>query len=298
MNKQPINKLIIFILIISTYFFIFNKLNKSKIKIENTTLINNIINSTKFSKENIKTKYFKYKVKDLYNNPVKYTRFNNIIKTTEEVLNEETLPSPKNEPIIYIFNTHQTEEYAINDPNYVIKPTITTANYIMEEVLEKNYNTLVEERSIKEILNKNNWKYSYSYKASRIYLEDVKTKYPSLKYYIDVHRDSISKDKTTITINNKSYAKLLFIVGLDNLNYQQNLMFTEKLHNKINELYPNLSKGIYKKSGVGVNGIYNQDFSPYLILVEVGGYENTMTEVMNTSIAFSECFLEVINEYK
>lgn len=298
MNKQPINKLIIFILIISTYFFIFNKLNKSKIKIENTTLINNIINSTKFSKENIKTKYFKYKVKDLYNNPVKYTRFNNIIKTTEEVLNEETLPSPKNEPIIYIFNTHQTEEYAINDPNYVIKPTITTANYIMEEVLEKNYNTLVEERSIKEILNKNNWKYSYSYKASRIYLEDVKTKYPSLKYYIDVHRDSISKDKTTITINNKSYAKLLFIVGLDNLNYQQNLIFTEKLHNKINELYPNLSKGIYKKSGVGVNGIYNQDFSPYLILVEVGGYENTMTEVMNTSIAFSECFLEVINEYK
>ena len=277
MNKQPINKLIIFILIISTYFFIFNKLNKSKIKIENTTLINNIINSTKFSKENIKTKYFKYKVKDLYNNPVKYTRFNNIIKTTEEVLNEETLPSPKNEPIIYIFNTHQTEEYAINDPNYVIKPTITTANYIMEEVLEKNYNTLVEERSIKEILNKNNWKYSYSYKASRIYLEDVKTKYPSLKYYIDVHRDSISKDKTTITINNKSYAKLLFIVGLDNLNYQQNLIFTEKLHNKINELYPNLSKGIYKKSGVGVNGIYNQDFSPYLILVEVGGYENTMT---------------------
>ena len=159
MNKQPINKLIIFILIISTYFFIFNKLNKSKIKIENTTLINNIINSTKFSKENIKTKYFKYKVKDLYNNPVKYTRFNNIIKTTEEVLNEETLPSPKNEPIIYIFNTHQTEEYAINDPNYVIKPTITTANYIMEEVLEKNYNTLVEERSIKEILNKNSWSY-------------------------------------------------------------------------------------------------------------------------------------------
>ena len=298
MNKQPINKLIIFIFIISTYFFIFNKLNKSKIKIENTTLINNIINSTKFSKENLKTKYFKYKVKDLYNNPIKYTRFNNIIKTTEEVLNEETLPSSKKEPIIYIFNTHQTEEYATNDPNYVIKPTITTATYIMEEVLEKNYNTLVEERSIKEILNKNNWKYSYSYKASRIYLEDVKTKYPSLKYYIDVHRDSISKDKTTITINNKSYAKLLFIVGLDNLNYQQNLIFTEKLHNKINELYPNLSKGIYKKSGVGVNGIYNQDFSPYLILVEVGGYENTMTEVMNTSIAFSECFLEVINEYK
>ena len=298
MTKQTINKLIILIIIISIYVIIFNKLNKSKIKIENTNLIYNIINDTKFSKENDKTNYFKYKLIDLYNNPIKYTKFNNIKISNKEVLKEESSSSIKNEPIIYIYNTHQTEEYAVNDPNYVIKPTITTVNYIMEEVLEKNYNTLVEERSIKEILNTNNWKYSYSYKASRIYLEDVKTKYPSLKYYIDVHRDSISKEKTTITINNKSYAKLLFIVGLDNQNYQENLQFTEKIHNKINELYPNLSKGIYKKSGVGVNGIYNQDFSPYVILVEVGGYENTITEVMNSSIAFSECFLEVINEYK
>lgn len=298
MTKQTINKLIILIIIISIYVITFNKLNKSKIKIGNTNLIYNIINDTKFSKENNKTNYFKYKLIDLYNNPIKYTKFNNTKISNKEVLKEEPSSSIKNEPIIYIYNTHQTEEYSVNDPNYVIKPTITTVNYIMEEVLEKNYNTLVEERSIKEILNTNNWKYSYSYKASRIYLEDVKTKYPSLKYYIDVHRDSISKEKTTITINNKSYAKLLFIVGLDNQNYQENLQFTEKIHNKINELYPSLSKGIYKKSGVGVNGIYNQDFSPYVILVEVGGYENTLTEVMNSSIAFSECFLEVINEYK
>ena len=28
---------------------------------------------------------------------------------------------------------------------------------------------------------------------------------------------------------------------------EDNLEFTEKINNKINELYPNLSKGIYKK---------------------------------------------------
>ena len=44
--------------------------------------------------------------------------------------------------------------------------------------------------------------------------------------------------------------------------------------------------------------VYNQDFSPYTILVEMGGPENTIDEVLNTSLAFSECFLEVIDEYE
>ena len=74
--------------------------------------------------------------------------------------------------------------------------------------------------------------------------------------------------------------------------------FTEKISQKINEKYPNLSKGIYQKEGPGVNGVYNQDFSPFTILVEMGGPENTIDEVLNTSLAFADCFLEVIREYE
>ena len=66
------------------------------------------------------------------------------------------------------------------------------------------------------------------------------------------------------------------------------------INNKINEKYPALSKGIYKKGGEGVNGVYNQDFSPYAILIEIGGYENTTTEVMNSALAFAERFMEGI----
>ena len=37
-------------------------------------------------------------------------------------------------------------------------------DYILEDIFNKNgYSTLVEERSIKEILNQNNWKYANSY---------------------------------------------------------------------------------------------------------------------------------------
>lgn len=201
-------------------------------------------------------------------------------------------------PTIYIYNTHQTEEYkARNFIEESVKPTVQMNNYILEDVFTKaGYNTLVEERNIKEVLNSNHWNYAASYKASRVFLESTKKENPTLKYFLDVHRDSLPKDKTTTTINDKSYAKILFIVGLENPNYIENLNFTEKINQKLIEKYPNLSKGIYKKAGPGVNGVYNQDISPRSILVEMGGPENTIDEVLNTCLAFAECFLEVLKD--
>lgn len=229
-------------------------------------------------------------------NPVKvlnreYTKYLNTVKT-------EPVISNKKEPIIYLYNTHQTEEYlASNYAEFSVNPTVIMNNYILEDIFNRNgISSYVEESSIKEILNNNNWNYVNSYKASRILLEKRKVEYPSLKYFIDIHRDSLNKDKTTVEINGKMYAKVLFIVGLENPNYQDNLLFTERINNKFNELYPNLSKGIYQKGGEGVNGIYNQDFSEYSILIEIGGSENTTSEVLNTALAFSEVFMEIINE--
>ena len=127
-------------------------------------------------------------------------------------------------------------------------------------------------------------------------MEESKKKYPSLAYFIDIHRDSLEKDRTTVQIGDKYYAQVLFIIGLENENYRENLDFTEKIVKKMDEKFPSLCKGIYKKAGIGVNGIYNQDFSPRTILIEIGGFENTTTEVMNTTVAFSQCFLEVLHE--
>ncbi len=218
----------------------------------------------------------------------------------EEHKVEKRKSKEKQNPTIYIYNTHQTEEYTPSSfVEYSIMPTVQMNNYILEEKFEENnYTTIVEEKNIKEVLNKNGWNYAGSYQASRIFLETAKKNYPTLKYFIDVHRDSLGKDKTTITIDKKSYAKILFIVGLENPNYSKNLEFTEKINQKLNEKYPGLSKGIYKKEGEGVNGVYNQDFSPFTILVEMGGPENTIDEILNTSLAFSECFIEVINQYE
>ncbi len=228
-----------------------------------------------------------------YSNNSIINSFNNFIKPKP---NTKVKEENKKDPIIYIYNSHQTEEYASNDL-FSFSPNVTMINYILENTFNSNdYQTLVEERSIKELLNKNSWKYAASYKASRLYMEDAKLNNSSLKYFIDVHRDSLKKDRTTVTIGDKDYAKILFLLGLENPNYNENLEFITKINDKLNSLYPGLSKGILKKSGAGVNGVYNQDFSPYTILVEFGGVDNTTYEVLNSSLAFSKCFLEVLNE--
>ena len=265
------------------------------IEITNKDFINILVDySLPKTKKELSYKLLTSKLSNYKDNTLNYLNKNLRQQKIIPVIKEES-----KDPLIYIYNTHQTEEYETSTIlDYSIKPTVTISNYILEEIFNKNkLYTYVEESNIKEILNKNSWSYSYSYKATRILLEQRKLEYPTLKYFIDIHRDSITKDKTTVVINNKSYAKILFLIGLENPNYQENLIFTEKLNNKINQKYPNLTKGIYKKGGPGVNGVYNQDFSKYLILVEMGGYQNTPIEVLNSSLALAECFMEVINEY-
>lgn len=203
-------------------------------------------------------------------------------------------------PIVYLYNTHQSEEYATkNNESYNVKPTIMMTSYILREKLNKNgIPTIVEENDVTEFLKTNNWNYASSYKVTKLLMEDAYSKNPTLKYFIDLHRDSVKKSITTTTINNKKYAKILFIVGLENKNYKNNLKITETLNNKFNEKYPSLSRGIYKKQGKGVNGVYNQDFNSNTILIEVGGIDNTIDEVFNTCEAISEILTEYIKEVK
>lgn len=204
----------------------------------------------------------------------------------------------ENKPLIYIYNSHDTEEYLSSYFNvYNIKPDVKIAAYYLKEKLnDLGINAIVENQKIKDILNKNNWVYRYSYQASRVYLEEAKKNNPSLKYFIDLHRDSSKKETTTTSIAGKNYARVMFLVGLEHDNYEENLKVASSLNEMIKAKYPNLTRGIYKKSGPGVNGIYNQDFDSNCILIEVGGQYNSIIEVSNTIEVLAKVLYEYIGE--
>ena len=198
-------------------------------------------------------------------------------------------PVDTDNPIIYIYNSHQLENYSNENLEiYGITPNVLMASYLLKEKLNKlGLSTIVEDTNLTEFLNVNGWDYASSYKASRLLILDKMNTYSSLTYFIDLHRDSVSKSLTTTTINGKNYAKILFVVGLEHQNYEKNLKIANDLNNLINKYYPSLSRGVYKKEGPGVDGIYNQDLSANSILIECGATENTIEEVFNTIEAIS-----------
>lgn len=206
-------------------------------------------------------------------------------------------PNPTNtmEPIIYLYNSHQLENYSSENLDvYGITPNVLMASYVLRENLNGlGLSTIVEEANMSEVLARNGWNYSYSYQASRSLMEEKKKSYSSLKYYIDIHRDSVGKNYSTIAIGDKNYAKVLFVIGTEHTNWQANNNLAIALDNLINKYYPGLSRGIMKKQGMNVNGIYNQDISPNCILIEVGAVENTIEEVYNTMSALAD----ILNKY-
>ena len=74
----------------------------------------------------------------------------------------------------------------------------------------------------------------------------------------------------------------------------QNLTLAEKLNELINQELPGLSRGISKKEGPGVNGIYNQDISSNSMLIEIGGDKNNIDEVNNTINILSKVLYKYI----
>ena len=239
--------------------------------------------------------YINYLLKTGFNNQIS----KNILKSPlgieniSLVNNEEEVKN--SEPLIYIYNTHDEETYYNSYLNpYNIVPNVKLASYYFQERLKDlGIESVVEKRKIKDVLDKNGWSYRYSYNASRVYLEEVSKNSPSIKYFIDLHRDSVGKDKTTTIINGKNYARVMFLVGLEHENYQKNLELATRLDELIRQFDSTLSRGIYQKEGPGVNGIYNQDFNSNTILIEVGGQYNTIEEVANTI----EVIARVLKDY-
>ena len=322
-------KYLIFISFIYLSFsYTFYNMIKDNNKISNEEFINILVSSgnaniiNKYKTTNIVNNTMKYLLKINIKKPetllntsiLKYGKIKKTVKTisleyNDDYSNMDDLkkvsdyikdPNPKkiDNPIIYLYNSHQLENYSNESLDiYGITPNVLMASYLLKEKLNSmNIPTIVEEANMSEILEKNNWNYSYSYNASRELLTEKISKYKTLKYFIDIHRDSITKNYSTTKIDDKSYAKVLFVIGLDHNNWEPNFNLATKFNNIIEKKYPGLSKGIMKKTGMNVNGIYNQDVSPNCILIEIGGVDNTIEEVFNTTNVIAETISTIIKE--
>lgn len=269
--KNKVIKYLLVLLIIFSYYFI----------LKNTNFLEVI-------KEEIKHKYNKPEINiEKIKTEIVYKSLNKIVDLTD--INISKNISLNNNNLVYIYNTHDTEKYTLPfTSDYSIIPDVTLVSKMLKEYLKSyNIDSYIEGSKTKNYLKKNKLKYSDSYEASRYYLE--KNLNNNYKLILDIHRDSLRHKYTLYEKENKKYARILFIIGASNKNYKKNKEVAENLNKRLNDKYKGISRGVTIREDT----TYNQDLNSNIILVKIGGIDNTLEELNNTI----EVFSKVINDY-
>ncbi|UOQ47396.1 stage II sporulation protein P [Gracilibacillus caseinilyticus] len=203
--------------------------------------------------------------------------------------------------VVFIYNTHNRESFLpylpdTDDPNDAFHREVNitkVSEQLAKDLKRFGIGAQVDKTDIGSILNEKGWDYSAdSYRASKEVVEAALTDNKDVNFIFDLHRDSMRKDVTTIDINGKSYAKMMFVIGGDNPEHEKNAALAKALQDKLDKEYPGLSRGVEMYGGAGRNGVYNQDLSENALTIEFGGVDNTMEELYNTSEVFAEIFSE------
>lgn len=292
---SKIFKIIIIIIFIFLIIKLFNINIKFKIKDD---LVKYIISDNNYSSNNnILNKLIKTNTHNIINNPSNLLAINFHSKNKEEK-KEQVVSAINDKPVVYLYSSHPKEEYSMEYvEDYNVIPSVLMASYMIKERLDKmGLFTIVEDGDISDYLSKNGMKYSESYKASRHFLLNALEKYDSIKLYIDIHRDAVTKEISTTNIDGLDCAKIMFVVGKEHDNYLKNLENTKHLNDLIKDKYPSLTRGVLEKEGKNVNGIYNQDLGSNIMLIEIGGNYNSINEVMNTIDLITPIIGDYINE--
>lgn len=141
----------------------------------------------------------------------------------------------------------------------------------------------VSQVDIVNMLNARDFKFDRSYQMSREIVLNEMRQNRDLEMAVDIHRDSLQKEHSTIEIKGESLAKISFVIGSGHPNYKKNLEFTNAIHELIDKRYPGLSRGVILKDTTQGNGIYNQDLLPNSVIIEIGGVENKLEELYRSA---------------
>lgn len=227
------------------------------------------------------------------------TLFNNLLDQSvfKKVMNADSykvgeLVNTNSKPIVYIHNTHQTESY-VKDSNMKTEFTVVNAAYLLKNKLESyGIKTLVEDRNVKKVLNERNWDYSYSYRITKEYTNDILNENNSIRLIIDLHRDSADKSVVTAKIKDRSYAKIMFLLGQNHENYIKNEENINRLKAILEKNYPGITRNTFVKKEY----TYNQEIMPLFFTIELGANTNTTYEVYNSINALADAISEFMRD--
>lgn len=177
-------------------------------------------------------------------------------------------------PLVAIYNTHTGETYAMTDGVERVKGrggvfTVATA---LEKGLRKRGVSVLRSDRIHDV------SYAASYLESEKTVREMLYNNPEIDALFDVHRDSkLPRSLATVEAGGTRVAPVLVVVGSDARQpfptWRQNLAFAKRIADRADALYPGLCRGVRIKEGR-----YNQFLNPRLLILEIGGVNNSLEE--------------------
>ncbi|MBR5779671.1 MAG: stage II sporulation protein P [Clostridia bacterium] len=238
---------------------------------------------------------------------------NIINKTNFSVVLDEFLSKPfpivaemNDSPLVLIIHTHGSEGYLENgydfySPDESFRSQDTEKNVVhIGEVLCEKLNSLgvgaVHDKTMYDLTD-----FNRSYNYSREGIKKALSKYPTIRFVIDLHRDSVfdSNDnniKPLTVLNGKDCAQLMLVVGTnqggsDHPDWRDNLTFATHLQQKMNDFYPTLARPINLRTAA-----FNQALAKGSVLLEVGSCGNTVEEAENAVLLFAQAYASLLKE--
>jgi stage II sporulation protein P len=212
---------------------------------------------------------------------------------------------PQDTPLVLIVHTHGTEAYS--DPS---APWYDPEREVARST-DKNKNVVHIGRIMADILNGNGIStvhcdlmhdtesYSGSYERSGETVERYLSKYPSIKYIIDVHRDAVVKSSGELVgavceTEIGRCAQVMAVIGTGEsvgieTGYIENLALAQRLRERLNGIANNLARPTCLRPSA-----YNQQYGAFSVLLEIGAAGNSLAEAELAARYSAEALCDII----
>lgn len=215
----------------------------------------------------------------------------------------ELAPKADGRVEVLIMHTHATESYEGYDSEYYDtrntwrstdnNENMAAVGNVIEEELRKAGIGVVHDTQQFDYPS-----YNGSYDRAAVAVKEYLAQYPDIQLILDVHRDGIQRDTTTIVkpateIDGEPAAQIMILCGSDPGvgDWGENLRTAAAVTNLLESRYPTLTRPIYFSTGR-----YNMNLSGGTILLEFGSQANTLEEALTSARLTGQALGEWLQE--
>lgn len=195
-------------------------------------------------------------------------------------------------PQILIYHTHTLEAYRQIDGREYVEAgkwrtedhdsSVVAVGEMLKKELEAYGYTVLHDTTNHEPPS-----LKTAYSRSLDTMEKYAKEYPTLRLYIDVHRDAYNDVeagmKDFVTVDGEECARMMFVVGTGEKytvkpNYESNYKLALAVTNELEAIHKGFTRPIRVKTGR-----YNQQVSDMCLLIEVGHNANSLAQAINAA---------------